>query len=81
MASTKTVDGKCSRCGYSGDHDIVAMKTDGIGYCFGLECPACGKLVPEQAWQKYQRTGDVIVPNMLRHASQSGVKGRTKGFS
>ena len=63
---TKTVEGKCSRCGYSGDHDITCMKADGIGFCFGMECPACGKLVPEQAWGKYQRTGDVIIPNMFR---------------
>ena len=81
MAITKTVRGKCSQCGIETDHDIVAMKADGIGYCFGLECPACGKLVPEQAWAKYQRTGNVVVPNMMRNASTIGVKGRTKGFS
>lgn len=68
MASTRTVEGKCSQCGYFGNHDIVAMHTDGIGFCFGMECPACGKLVPEQAWIKYQRTGDVVVPNMFRNS-------------
>lgn len=79
MASRKTVPGKCSRCGIEVDHDIVAMHTDGIGFGFGFECPACGMLVPEQAWQKYQRTGDVIVPNLskgkendLRFKARSG---------
>lgn len=67
MASTRTVKGECSQCGYSGDHDIVAMHTDGIGFGFGMECPACGKLIPEQAWIKYQKTGDVVVPNMFRN--------------
>lgn len=66
MTITRYQQGNCSQCGYSGDHDIVAMKADGIGFCFGMECPACGKLVPEVAWQKYQRTGDVVVPNMQR---------------
>lgn len=67
MSVTRSMDGKCSQCGYSGGHDIVAMHANGIGFCFGMECPACGKLVPEQAWQKYQRTGDVVIPNMLRN--------------
>lgn len=75
MASTRTIKGKCSSCGVESDHEIVAMRTDGIGFGFGLECPACGKLVPEQAWQKYQRTGDVIVPNMIRKTG-SFPKGR-----
>lgn len=68
MSTTKTVEGKCAQCGYYGDHDIVAMRATGIGFCFGLECPACGKLVPEQAWQKYQKTGDVVVPNIVRNS-------------
>lgn len=63
---TRTIEGKCSQCGYSGDHDIVAMHATGIGFCFGMECPACGKLVPESAWQRYLKTGDVIIPNMHR---------------
>ena len=66
MSVTRTIEGTCSQCGYSGDHDIVAMRADGIGFCFGMECPACGKLVPEQAWFKYQKTGDVIIPDMRR---------------
>ena len=49
MGVTRSMEGKCSQCGYSGGHDIVAMHADGIGFCFGMECPACGKLVPEQA--------------------------------
>ncbi len=68
MAIVKSVEGKCSQCGYFGGHDIVAMHADGIGFCFGMECPACGKLVPEQAWNKYQKTGDVIVPNLYKGA-------------
>ena len=67
-AVSKTVEGKCSQCGYSGNHDIVAMHASGIGFCFGMECPSCGKLVPEQAWQKYQKTGDVIIPDMARNS-------------
>ena len=66
MTSRKTLVGKCSRCGFEGDHDIVAMHTDGIGFCIGMECPACGMLVPEKAWTKYQRTGNVVVPNLFR---------------
>ena len=66
MASTRTRRGKCQVCGIESDHDIVAMHTDGIGFCFGMECPACGTLVPEQAWQKYQRTGNVVVPNLFK---------------
>lgn len=81
MAMSRTVKGKCSQCGTESDHDIVAMRADGLGYCFGLECPICGKLVPEQAWHKYQRTGDVIVPNLMRNAAVVGVKGKTKGFA
>lgn len=61
---SRMVEGKCSQCGYFGDHDIVAMHADGIGFCFGMECPACGKLVPESAWHKYQKTGDVIIPSI-----------------
>ena len=76
--TTRTVVGKCSRCGYSGDHDIVAMHAKGVGFCFGLECPACGYLVPESAWQKYQKTGDVIIPNMHR-ATKKDVRTTTKG--
>jgi len=68
MTSKRTVTGKCSECDYNGEHNIVAMKTDGIGFGFGLECPKCGKLVPEQAWPKYQKTGDVVIPK-LRHTS------------
>ena len=75
MASSRTVTGKCSRCGVETDHDIVAMRSDGIGFCFGLECPACGKLVPEQAWVKYQQTGDVVVPNMRRNTLVSSKNG------
>ena len=74
MAIVKSIDGKCSNCGYSGDHDIVAMHADGIGFCFGMECPACGKLVPEKAWQKYQRTGNVVTPNLMR-GSNTMLKG------
>ena len=66
MGVTKTMPGKCAQCGYSGDHDITAMHADGVGFCFGMECPACGKLVPEVAWQKYQKTGDVVVPNLQK---------------
>lgn len=66
MTSSRTIRGKCSQCGIETDHDIVAMRCDGIGYCFGLECPACGKLVPEVAWHKYQKTGDVVVPDMRK---------------
>ena len=76
MASRRTVNGKCSTCGVETEHDIVAMHSDGIGFCFGLECPVCGKLVPEQAWPKYQRTGDVIVANMIRKTG-SFPKGRS----
>lgn len=76
MGIRKAVDGKCAVCGYSGEHDIVAMHADGIGFCFGLECPACGKLVPEQAWQKYQRTGDVVVPNLMRSRKHGNDNGR-----
>ena len=61
MASRRTVKGKCVQCGIETEHDIVAMHTDTIGFGFGLECPVCRKLVPEQAWQNYQRTGDVVV--------------------
>ena len=68
LSSTRTILGKCSTCGVETEHDIVAMKSDGIGYCFGLECPVCGKLVPEKAWIQYQRTGDVIVPNLFKGA-------------
>ena len=75
MASTRTIRGTCSTCGIESDHDIVAMRSDGIGFCFGMQCPACGKLVPEVAWQKYQKTGDVIVPNMMRNAKNSSLKG------
>lgn len=75
MASTRTVRGKCSQCGVESDHDIVAMHSDGIGYCFGMECPSCGKLVPEMAWNKYQRTGDVVVPNLKRGADGRYPKG------
>lgn len=73
MASTRTVHGKCHKCGIEADHDIVAMRSDGIGYCFGLECPACGNLVPEQAWHRYQKTGDVVVPNLMKNV-RKGVK-------
>lgn len=66
MASRRTIRGKCSECGVESEHDIVAMHTDGIGFGFGMECPACGKLVPEQAWQKYQKTGDVIVKRLTQ---------------
>lgn len=79
MASKRTVNGKCSTCGFEGEHDIVAMKSDGIGYGFGMECPACGKLVPEQAWHKYQRTGDVIVPHLVKN-NMPIKKGTTKNF-
>lgn len=64
MAVTKTIEGTCAQCGYSGDHDIVAMHADGVGFCFGMECPSCGKLVPEIAWIRYLKTGDVVVPSM-----------------
>lgn len=77
MASTRTVHGKCQVCGLESDHDIVAMKADGIGFCFGLECPSCGTLVPEQAWQKYQRTGDIVVPNLFKgKASETRMKAK-----
>jgi uncharacterized Zn finger protein len=66
MTVTSTMEGKCAQCGYSGDHDIVAMHADGIGFCFGMRCPSCGKLVPEKAWHKYLKTGDVIIPNMQK---------------
>ncbi len=79
MSITKVMTGKCSQCGYSGDHDIVAMHSDGIGFCFGMECPACGKLVPEQAWQKYQRTGDVVIPNLHRGTLGRNQNGFPKG--
>lgn len=75
---TRMVEGKCSQCGYSGDHDIVAMHAPGIGFCFGMECPACGKLVPEQAWQRYLKTGDVIIPNMHR-STKKDVRTTTRG--
>lgn len=74
MTITREVEGECSRCGYSGAHDIVAMHADGIGFCFGMECPSCGKLVPEMAWHRYQKTGDVVTPNLFR-----GNKPSTKG--
>lgn len=61
MATTRVKHGKCHRCGIEGDFDIVAANDDGIGYCFALECPACGYLVPEQAWGRYQKTGDVVI--------------------
>ncbi len=66
MTVSKTVKGVCAKCGVETDHDIVAMRADGIGFCIGLECPVCGKLVPEVAWTKYQKTGDVIIPNLMR---------------
>lgn len=75
MACTRSVEGNCSQCGYSGGHDIVAMHADGIGFCFGMECPACGKLVPEVAWHKYQKTGDVVVPNLMRSISSGYTRG------
>ena len=78
MTISKTTNGKCSQCGFEGDHDIVAMHADGVGYCLGMECPACGKLVPELAWTKYQRTGDVIVPNLRRSISATGYRKGTK---
>ena len=67
MASRRTVSGKCHRCGVETEHDIVAMYTDNVGFGFGMECPLCGYLVPEPAWLKYQKTGNVIVPNMFRN--------------
>ena len=72
MTVTKTILGKCARCGVETEHDIVAMKADGIGFCIGMECPVCGKLIPEVSWVKYQRTGDVVVPNLMRqmHSGQ-----------
>ena len=76
MTATKTMTGKCSQCGFEGDQDIVAMHASGIGFCFGMECPACGKLVPEQAWQRYLKTGDVVVPN-LRRTFKKGVNEKT----
>lgn len=79
MGSSRTVHGKCSTCGFEGDHDIVAMHSDGVGFCLGMECPACGKLVPEIAWQKYQRTGNVITPNIFR-GSRSMAKGSTTRY-
>lgn len=79
MSISRTVQGKCAQCGYEGDHDIVAMHASGIGYCFGMECPACGKLVPELAWHKYQKTGDVIVPNLKRNTFARNQSGFPKG--
>lgn len=79
MGVTKSVDGKCTQCGYSGGHDIVAMHADGIGFCFGMECPACGKLVPEQAWRKYQKTGDVVIPNLYKGTFARNQNGFPKG--
>lgn len=76
MAIAKTVEGTCAQCGYSGDHDIVAMHADGIGFCFGMECPACGKLVPEKSWHRYLKTGDVVVPDM-RRSFKRGVNEKT----
>ena len=66
MSSTRHILGKCSQCGIETEHEIVAMHSDGIGFCFGMECPVCGKLVPEKAWQRYLKTGDVVVPNMQK---------------
>ena len=66
MGSTRTIKGKCRTCGIESDHDIVAMHSDSIGFCFGMECPVCGTLVPEQAWSKYQKTGDIVVPNLFK---------------
>lgn len=80
MTSKRTVKGTCSKCGITSDHDIVAMHTDGIGFGFGMECPACGRLVPEQAWTKYQKTGDVIVPNLMRGMSTSQKRKVTPGL-
>lgn len=83
MPSVKFISGKCSRCGVETEHDIVAVYTKGLGFGFALECPVCGKLVPEQAWFKYQRTGDVVVPNMrrgTRTTRQSGYIKATKDY-
>ncbi len=66
MASRTSLTGKCAQCGIETEHDIVAMHTDGIGFGFGMQCPACGKLVPEQSWHKYQKTGDVIVQRLTQ---------------
>lgn len=79
MTVTKTIRGKCSKCGTETDHDIVAMKADGIGFCIGLECPVCGKLVPEVAWSKYQKTGDVVVPNLMRQMKSGNPMKATPG--
>lgn len=75
MGSTRMMRGTCFQCGVETEHDIVAMHTDGIGFGFGFECPVCGKLVPEQSWRKYQKTGDVIVPNLLRKTRTDHIRG------
>lgn len=80
MTTTRTVEGKCHRCGFFGDHDIVAMHAKGIGFCFGLECPSCGALIPESAWSKYQRTGDVIIPNLMRNVVGQRPSTRSSNF-
>lgn len=72
MVSKRTVRGTCHVCGIESDHDIVAMHSDGIGFCFGMECPACGTLVPEKSWQRYQKTGEIVVSNMFRGKGPRG---------